>query len=238
MRKVLVTGASRGIGAATAAALSQQGFYVTVHYRRDEAGARQTLSGIAHGDLLQFDVSDREESREKLGQYIDEHGAFYGVVCNAGIARDCSFPMMADEDWSEVLKTNLDGFFNVVHPCIVPMISLKQGGRIVVISSVAGLAGNRGQVNYSASKAGLIGAAKALALELAGRKITVNCVAPGLIDTTMVKLEENILKKILEVIPLKRMGTPSEVASLVGYLMSDAASYITRQVISVNGGLI
>lgn len=234
----MATGASRGIGAAVAATLAQHGFYVTVHYRCDEPGARQTLLGIENGDLLQFDVANRQESREKLEQYIEEYGAFYGVVCNAGIARDCSFPMMTDEDWSEVLKTNLDSFFNVVHPCIVPMISLRQGGRIVVVSSVAGLAGNRGQVNYSASKAGLIGAAKDLALKLAGYKITVNCVAPGLIDTSMEKLEENLLKKNLEVIPLKRMETPSEVASLVGYLMSDAASYITRQVISVNGGLI
>lgn len=167
---------------------------------------------------------------------IAAHGAYYGVVLNAGLSRDGAFPALSDEDWDAVLRTNLDGFFNVLHPLIMPMIRLRRGGRIVAVSSVSGLIGNRGQVNYSAAKAGLIGAVKALAIELGKRGITVNAVAPGLIDTDMVD-ERVPVAEILKMIPLGRCGEADEVAQAVRFLMSDGAGYITRQVLAVNGGL-
>jgi len=185
--------------------------------------------------LLGFDVSNRDESAARINADIAEHGAYYGVVCNAGITRDNAFPMLSGEDWDAVLRTNLDGFYNVVQPLIMPMIRRKKPGRIVAISSIAGIVGNRGQVNYSAAKAGIIGAVKALALELAKRKITVNCVAPGLIDTDMTKnLPQDDIKRS---IPMRRFGEPGEVARLVEFLCSPDAAYITRQVIAVDGGL-
>ena len=186
--------------------------------------------------VLQFDVSDREACRVALEADVEAHGAYYGVVLNAGLTRDGAFPALSEEDWDQVLRTNLDGFYNVLHPVMMPMIRRRAAGRIVCITSVSGLIGNRGQVNYSASKAGVIGAAKALAIELGKRKITVNCVAPGLIDTAM--LDENVpVEELLKMIPAQRMGTPEEVAGAVNFLMSAEASYITRQVLSVNGGL-
>ena len=194
----------------------------------------QALGQSSHA--LLFDVNDRENVMQLLEQDVAEHGAFYGVVLNAGLTRDAAFPALTDSDWDEVISTSLDGFYNVLKPLVMPMIRLKQGGRIVTMSSVSGLMGNRGQVNYSAAKAGLIGATKALALELAKRKITVNCVAPGLIETEMVT--EEVKEHALKMIPLQRMGQVDEVAKVVKFLCSDDASYITRQVISVNGGLI
>jgi 3-oxoacyl-[acyl-carrier protein] reductase len=181
-------------------------------------------------------VNDREKIATILEQDIAQHGAFYGVVLNAGLTRDGAFPALTDDDWDEVVSTSLNGFYNVLKPVMMPMIRLKKGGRIVTLSSVSGIMGNRGQVNYSAAKAGLIGATKALALELAKRKITVNCVAPGLIETEMVS--EEVKEHALKMIPLQRMGQVEEVAKAVKFLCSDDASYITRQVISVNGGLI
>jgi Dehydrogenases with different specificities (related to short-chain alcohol dehydrogenases) len=169
---------------------------------------------------------------------IEQHGAYYGVVNNAGIIRDGAFPALTQDDWKAVIHTDLDSFYNVLQPCIMPMIGLRNGGRIVVISSVSGIVGNRGQVNYSAAKAGVIGATKALALELAKRKITVNCIAPGLIDTGILDMEPIALKEAMNMIPLKRMGHVDEVAGLASYLMSDNAGYITRQVISINGGMV
>ena len=201
--------------------------------------AESTLSQIrdagGHGRLLIFDLTDREQCRNRLEQDMDEHGAYYGVVCNAGITSDAAFPSMTGENWDAVIKTNLNGFYNVLHPVVMPMVRRRQSGRIITISSVSGLIGNRGQVNYSASKAGIIGATKALALELAKRKITVNCVAPGFIDTEMTN--GTPIEEIIKMIPARRAGMPEEVASLVNYLMSEESSYITRQVISVNGGL-
>lgn len=239
-RRVLVTGSSRGIGKEVALMLARDGFDVVVHcLSRVEAGqavVAEIKSGGGNAKLLQFDISNRAHCVEVLEAELTSNGAFYGVVCNAGITRDNAFPALSDDDWDRVVHTNLDGFYNVTKPLIMPMIREKQGGRIVVMSSVSGIMGNRGQVNYSAAKAGLIGAAKALAIELAKRKITVNCVAPGLIDTEMV--EEEVLNEILKVIPAQRMGSAKEVASLVSYLFSDNAAYITRQVISVNGGLM
>ncbi|MGP2862552.1 3-ketoacyl-ACP reductase FabG2 [Serratia bockelmannii] len=241
-RSVLVTGASKGIGGAIARQLAADGFIVGVHYHRDQAGAQETLAAIeqsgGQGRLLNFDVSERDQCREVLEKDMAAHGAWYGVVCNAGIARDGAFPALSENDWDSVIHTNLDGFYNVIHPCIMPMIGARRGGRIITLSSVSGMMGNRGQVNYSAAKAGIIGATKALAIELAKRKITVNCIAPGLIDTGMIEMEEAALKEAMAIIPMKRMGQTDEVAGLASYLISDIAGYITRQVISINGGML
>ena len=239
-RRVLITGASKGIGRAIAIQLAADGFEIIAHYNTDEVGARQTLEQISAANgrchLLQFDVKDRDVTRAVLETEIETNGSFYGIVSNAGVARDNAFPAMPGDEWDEVIHTNLDSFYNVIHPCVMPMVQSRRGGRIVVMSSVSGITGNRGQVNYSASKAGLIGASKALAVELAKRRITVNCVAPGLIDTEMV--DDEVLTEALKMIPAQRMGTPEEVAGLVSYLMTDAAAYVTRQAISINGGMI
>lgn len=238
--RILVTGSSRGIGRAIALRLARAGFDLTLHCRNGLDEARQVAAEIAglgqQADIVQFDVADRAAAREQLEQALERNGAWYGVVCNAGLTRDGAFPGLSEDDWDMVLRTNLDGFYNVLHPVIMPMIRRRKPGRIVCMASVSGLIGNRGQVNYSASKAGLIGAAKALAIELGKRKITVNCVAPGLIDTAM--LDEHVpVDEILKMIPAQRMGTAEEVAGVVNFLMSDEAAYITRQVIAVNGGL-
>jgi 3-oxoacyl-[acyl-carrier protein] reductase len=237
---ILVTGSSRGIGRAIAFRLAQAGYDLVLHCRnrRDEAEAvGKSIQDIGrHARILQFDIADRGACAQALEADVSTHGAYYGVVCNAGLTRDGAFPALSDDDWDQVLRTNLDGFYNVLHPLVMPMIRKRSAGRIVCITSVSGLIGNRGQVNYSASKAGIIGAAKALAVELAKRKITVNCVAPGLIDTDMIS-EELPLDDVLKSIPMQRMGTPEEVAAAVQFLMSPEASYITRQVLSVNGGL-
>ena len=239
MRSVLVTGASKGIGAAIAVRLARDGFQITVHYRSDDEGARRTADEIERAGgrarVLAFDVADRAATRSALEADIGAHGPYYGVVSNAGIHRDNVFPALSGDDWDAVLRTDLDGFYNVLHPCVMPMIQAHRGGRIVVLSSVSGVLGNRGQVNYSAAKAGLIGAAKALALELAKREITVNCVAPGLIETSMVAGSD--LDGIVKAIPARRIGRPEEVAELVAYLFSDLAAYVTRQVIRIDGGL-
>ena len=237
---VLVTGASRGIGRAIAVRLAEDGFNIVVHCRGRLDDAHETAAqvaaagGVARG--LSFDVSAREAVREALETDIAAHGAYYGVVLNAGLTRDGAFPALTGEDWDAVLRTNLDGFYNVLQPLIMPMIRLRRGGRIVAVSSVSGLIGNRGQVNYSASKAGLIGAVKALAIELGKRGITVNAVAPGLIETEMVEAHVPVAE-IVKMIPLARAGAPDDVAQAVRFLMSAGAGYITRQVLSVNGGL-
>ncbi|WP_369927645.1 3-oxoacyl-ACP reductase FabG [Xanthomonas sp. NCPPB 2632] len=237
---VLVTGSSRGIGRAIALNLADAGYDLVVHCRsrREEADAvvAEILGKGRAARAIQFDIADRAASAAALESDVAEHGAYYGVVCNAGLTRDGAFPGLTSEDWDQVLRTNLDGFYNVLHPLVMPMIRRRKAGRIVCITSVSGLIGNRGQVNYSASKAGVIGAAKALAVELAKRKITVNCVAPGLIDTDMLDPEVPV-EQILKVIPMERTGTPEEVAAAVRFLVSPEAGYITRQVLAVNGGL-
>lgn len=241
-RSVLITGASKGIGRAIAQQLAADGFVVGVHYHQGKAAAQETLDAISaaggQGRLLGFDVSNRQQCREILEQDIADNGPWYGIVNNAGIARDAAFPALSDDDWDSVIHTNLDSFYNVIQPCIMPMIAARKGGRIIALSSVSGLMGNRGQVNYSAAKAGIIGATKALAVELAKRKITVNCIAPGLIDTGMITMEEAALNEAMSMIPMKRMGQAEEVAGLASYLMSDIAGYVTRQVISINGGML
>ncbi|WP_438307767.1 3-oxoacyl-ACP reductase FabG [Pseudomonas guariconensis] len=237
---ILVTGSSRGIGRAIALRLARAGFDLVLHCRlgRDaaEAVAEQVRGLGRQARILQFDVADRSACARILGEDVEAHGAYYGVVCNAGLTRDGAFPALSEDDWDQVMRTNLDGFYNVLHPLMMPMIRRRAPGRIVCITSVSGLIGNRGQVNYSASKAGVIGAAKALAIELGKRRITVNCVAPGLIDTDM--LDDQVpVDELLKMIPAQRMGTPEEVAGAVNFLMSDEAAYITRQVLAVNGGL-
>lgn len=233
---VLVTGANRGIGQAIAVGLAKAGYDLVLHCRRDADATRALVEAAGRqARVLRFDVSDRDAARDTLTADIEAHGTYYGVVCNAGIARDGAFPALSGEDWDGVLRTNLDGFYNVLHPLIMPMIRTRKPGRIVTLASVSGLMGNRGQVNYSAAKAGIIGASKALAVELATRRITVNCVAPGLIRTDMI--DEVPLDEALKLVPAGRVGEPEEVAALVAFLMSDAAAYITRQVISVNGGM-
>ena len=245
-RTILVTGASKGIGAAIATRLARDGFSVVFHYGHDRAGAEAALVAASQADtvtgadapshrVIGFDISDRAACRAVLEADVATHGAYYGVVLNAGIARDSAFPAMPDADWDAVLGTNLDGFHNVLKPIVMPMVSARRGGRIVTLSSVSGLIGNRGQVNYSAAKAGIIGATKALALELAKRRITVNCVAPGIIDTQM--LAGVPLDEALKLVPMRRVGLPVDVAAVVSFLCSDDAGYITRQVISVNGGM-
>jgi len=231
MRRALVTGSSRGIGRAIALRLAKDGFAVTAHCRSGIADARQVSSSV-----LQFDVRDRAAAKASLEADVAKNGPYYAVVVNAGIARDNTFAALSDEDWDEVLDTSLGGFYNVLRPLVMPMVRARSGGRIVVLSSVSGVMGNRGQVNYSAAKAGLAGAAKALAVELASRKITVNCVAPGPIATDMIAGAP--LEEMLKMVPVGRVGTPEEVAATVAFLLSDEAAYITRQVIGVNGGMV
>jgi 3-oxoacyl-[acyl-carrier protein] reductase len=237
---VLVTGSSRGIGRAIALRLARDGYDIVVHYHSRREAAEQVSGEIRqlgrNTRLLPFDVSQRSAAASALAADIDAHGAYYGVVCNAGIARDAAFPAMTGEDWDAVVHTNLDSFYNVLQPVVMPMVRRRAPGRIVTLASVSGIIGNRGQANYSAAKGGIIAATKALAVELAKREITVNCVAPGLIDTDMVDADTP-MEKILEVIPMQRIGKPEEVAAAVSFLMSADAAYVTRQVISVNGGL-
>lgn len=243
-KTVFVTGSSRGIGKATALRLAEDGYDIVLHCRSGLEAAQKVQDEIQalgrQARILQFDIGDREAASTKLLADIEEHGTYYGVVCNAGIARDNAFPAMTGEEWDLVIHTNLDGFYNVLNPLTMPLVRRRKPGRIIVLSSVSGVMGNRGQVNYSASKAGIIGACKALALELAKRQITVNCVAPGLIETDMVggdALDETVIQEAMKMIPAKRMGQTKEVAATISFLMSEDAGYITRQVISVNGGM-
>ena len=238
-KTVLVTGSSRGIGKAIALRLAREGYDLALHCQHQRAAAEAVAQEIGllgrSARVLQFDIRERERVRALLLADIEEYGCYYGVVCNAGVVRDEVFPAMSGEDWDCVLHTNLDGFYNVLNPLIMPMVQRRQPGRIVAMTSISGLVGNRGQVNYSAAKAGIIGASKALALELAKRGITVNCVAPGVIETDMLRAVP--LDEVMQYIPAKRVGKPEEVAATVNFLLSEDAAYITRQVISVNGGM-
>lgn len=243
-KKVLVTGASGGIGRAIAVDAAKAGYYVICHYCGSQAKAEETLNQIkavgGQGELIQFDVSNRDDCKAKLDEITAKHGVLWGVVNNAGITRDNTFVALSGDDWDKVIHTNLDSFYNVLNPLIMPMASRKnkRGGRIITISSVSGVNGNRGQTNYSAAKAGIIGATKALAVELAGRGITVNAIAPGVIETEMTKaIDPAVYDIIMSTIPMKRAGQPEEIASAVTYLLSEGAAYITRQVIEIDGGM-
>lgn len=243
-KTVLVTGASGGIGRAIAVEAAKAGYYVISHYNSGAERAQETLRLIeeAHGlgEIVKFDVRNREECRDILNKITEEKGPLWGIVSNAGITRDNVFAAMKGDEWDDVIRTDLDSFYNVIQPLVLPMArrTNKRGGRIIVISSITGIIGNRGQVNYSAAKAGIIGAAKALAMELASRKITVNCIAPGLIETDMIKgIIPEMYEKIVESIPMNRIGKPEEIAALAMFLLSEESGYITKQVISVNGGM-
>ncbi|NWO10749.1 3-oxoacyl-ACP reductase FabG [Chromohalobacter salexigens] len=240
-RTILVTGSSRGIGRAIALRLARDGFDIVLNYRQRRTDAESVAAQIRdmgrQARTLCFDVTDRAQARAVLEQDIDQYGAYYGVVCNAGITADAAFPALTDEDWDSVLHTSLDGFYNVIKPIVMPMIQRRAPGRIVVMSSVSGMVGNRGQVNYSTAKAGLIGAVKSLAVELAKRRITVNCVAPGFIETDMTRDDPDLAEQALKLVPMRRAGTSDEVAAMVSFLCGDDAGYVTRQVLSVNGGV-
>jgi len=238
--RVLVTGGSRGIGRAIAISLARDGYDVTLNYHRREDAAEAVLAEIRSfggaAAALAFDVSDREACAKAIVADLDARGPYFGAVLNAGVTADGPFPGLTNEDWDRVLRTNLDGFYNVLHPLVMPMVRARAGGRIVTISSAAGTTGNRGQVNYSASKAGLIGATKSLALELAKRQITVNCVSPGWIETDMLAGAD--ATQLAALVPLRRLGTPEDVAAAVSFLFSTGAAYITGQVLAVNGGVL
>ena len=238
-RVALVTGASRGIGAAIARELAAAGCRILLNYRSDERGAAEVKDSIvaAGGEvtLLRFDVGNAAETAAALAPWSGDGDAVIDVVVNnAGVVKDAPFPTLAQGDWERVTRTSLDGFFNVTRPLVMPLVR-RRWGRIITISSLAGLVGNRGQVAYSAAKAGLIGATRSLAKEVAKRNVTVNAVAPGLIDTDMIK--QIPVDDLSKLIPMRRLGLPSEVAKLVRFLASDDAAYITGQVITIDGGL-
>ena len=236
-KRVLITGSSRGIGASIARRLA--GEYEVVLHARSKSDELLKMASELGAKFMTFDVADTAAAKEAIEADLEANGVYYGVILNAGITRDNTFVGLSDEEWFDVIDVNLNGFYNILRPALMPMIRARKPARIVTLSSVSGVIGNRGQVNYSASKAGIIGASKALAIELASRGITVNCVAPGLIKTDMSEeiLNSDFLDEVLKAIPAKRAGEASEVAGLVKFLLSDEASYITRQIIGVNGGL-
>lgn len=238
-KQVLITGSSRGIGKAIALYLSERGYNIVLHCNSNIAEAEKVKQLIenknGYARILQFNVNDRELCSKILLEDVTKYGIYYGIICNAGVSADAPFPILSGEEWDKVVNTSLNGFYNVVQPLVMEMVGSRKQGRIITMSSVSGLMGNRGQVNYSAAKAGVIGATKALALELAKHKITVNSIAPGLIETDMTKdLDIEEMKKY---IPMRRVGKPEEVAAAAAFLLSEEAAYITKQVISINGGL-
>lgn len=237
--RALITGASRGIGAATARRLAADGFHILINYRsQGEAAAAVKAQIEAEGgsaELVPFDVADFDEVSEKLSILLKDQRPISVLVNNAGVCRDALLPVLKLDQWQLVTRTTLDGFYNVTKPLVMPMVR-RRFGRIINITSIAGVTGNPGQTNYSAAKGGLIGATKALAKEVARKGVTVNAVAPGLIETDMIK--DAPVDQILGHIPMRRLGQPEEVADLVAFLASEQAAYITSQVIGINGGLV
>lgn len=238
-KHVLVTGAGRGIGAAIAEALTAEDRHVWINYRSSRDEAEAVAEAIRErgfqSSTIQFDVADREQCATVLNEFIEANGAFDIVVNNAGITADAPFPGMDDTQWDSVMQTSLGGFYNVLRPLVMPMIR-KRWGRIVNMSSIAAQHGNRGQTNYAAAKAGVVGATRSLAKELASRGICVNAVAPGFVKTEMT--EEIPLELIKQSVPMGRAGSVQEVAAVVAFLCSDAASYVTGEVINVSGGIV
>ena len=241
MKYILVTGGSRGIGRAVCVRLAKMGMPVIINYRSNEAEAQKTKALVeAEGvktELLPFDVSDEAQVTKAMDQWEDQHpdDYIYVLVNNAGIRRDGVMFMMSDDDWHDVLRTTLDGFFFITRRVLKHMMPRHRGGRIVNLASLSGLCGIQGQANYSAAKAGLIGATKALALEVAPRQITVNAVAPGFVETDMTHDLDH--EALVKTIPMRRFAKPEEVAEAVAFLASEGAAYITGEVISINGGL-
>ena len=238
----IVTGAGTGIGRAIAEGLSEQGASVVVNYFSSSDSAAEVVSGIeAKGGkafAFQADVGDFEAAQSMVKTTLDTYGHVDILVNNAGTTRDTLLLMMKEDDWDVVIKTNLKSMFNCCKSVARPMLRRKQGGRIINISSVSGLAGQGGQTNYAASKAGIIGFTKSLAKELGARQITVNAIAPGFFPTALTEvLSEDMVDLALQMIPLKRLGELEEVAHLVAFLASDNASYITGEVIRIDGGL-
>lgn len=236
-KRVLVVGAGRGIGRACAITLSQAGFQVVCHYHSSEEGVRETAKMMpnSYAGYIQFDVANKTQTLGAIKQEIDDHGPFWACVYNAGIKCDGMFITLTDNDWSSVLETNLQGYYNVLKAVVHPMIRMRKGGRIIAVSSLSGSVGVAGQTNYSASKGAIEATSRSLAMELAKRQITVNCVCPGFINTDMLKdLQHDELHRQ---VPMQRLGEPIDVANTVAFLCSDSASYITKQSIRIDGGI-